>query len=145
MKISGGKSESAKEFCNSINEAMYRNFVEEGLLDKFLLELQSSLIEGSPKYKLVSELIAEKKKLCYTFTGKMFICSNGSASRGESMMNRLKGNSTIKAKMRDWNLYDWYNHYDILFKNYITTTRDKIQKVILNGNGWCSRFVFWTG
>ena len=43
--------------------------------------------------------------------------------------------------MSDWNLFEWFNHYDILVRNYVATTITKIKKVIMMGNGWTSKFV----
>ena len=44
-------------------------------------------------------------------------------------------------KMRGWNLYDWYDHYYVLFLNYLVATHIKIKTMILNGNGWNSKCV----
>ena len=43
--------------------------------------------------------------------------------------------------MVNWNLYDYFNHYDILIRDYVASTSTEIEKVIMNGNGWCSKFV----
>ena len=87
------------------------------------------------------ELIKDQEKLCYTHTGQSFICSGGSATRGEVVMGWIKAHSTIKTKMAEWNLYEYYNHYDILIRDYVATTLSKIEKVIMNGNGWCSKYI----
>ena len=129
MKVAGGMSEEARDYRSSINEAMYRNFHEScDSLKSFLFNFQNSLRVKTPKYNLVTELIKDQKKLCYTYTGQNFICSGGSATRGEVVMSWIKARSAIKTKMAEWNLYDYYNYYNILICDYTAITLSEIEK-----------------
>ena len=53
----------------------------------------------------------------------------------------MKSCSSIKKAMRQWNLYEWYCHYDVLVNSYVSKTKKNIETTILKGNGWCSRYV----
>ena len=56
-------------------------------------------------------------------------------------MSLIKSHSTVTKKMAHWNLYDYFNHYDILIRDYVATTSTEIEKVIMHGDGWCTKFV----
>ena len=97
FQAAGGSSQIALDFRSSVNKALYTNFNDtKETLNEYLFKFLGTLKSGSPKHNLVKELIFDQTKLCYTHTGKMFICSRGSASRGESAMNQLKSNSSMK-------------------------------------------------
>ena len=80
------------EFMVRCKKALYYNFLNEEELVCHLKDLHEFVPEQNVEVRNhVVKLIGDRKKVCFTFSGENFICSNkGAASIAEANVSRLK-------------------------------------------------------
>ena len=84
--------------------------------------------------RIIEVLIQLKEKLCITYTGEHFHCSNGGMSRGESTMSRLKGRGLLKDDMKKWTLWEFQRHYAALHEAYKFRATEALKNIYSERN-----------
>ena len=118
---------------------MYTDFGDSVKLDLFLSEYYEDFKSHKNAARLIKVFIELKKKLCITYTGEHFHCSNGGMSRDKDVMSRLKGRGLLKDQMKKWTLWEFQRHYSSLEKSYKHRAIEAIKFYILKDN-YCSAY-----
>ena len=107
------------------------------------MKLQSYLIKysNSPsEVNFIKKLITDQEKVCRAHTAKHFTAKSVASSRAEGSNSRIKQKGAKKAELRQFNLYQFLEHYLSMVDRQETESLKMIEKQIQNGKQY-SEFV----
>lgn len=138
----GGLGKNSKEYVKCLKTALTGDF---GSDDRLVSHLESARqLAGGPKSSseaMIDKILNNRKKMCYTHVGELFICSDkGAASPGESVMSRYKGSGTLKGDMKRWNLLEFAEHHERMLAGYMARCIDEI-KALIRAKRYCGDYV----
>jgi len=139
----GGLGNKANEYVRALKSALTFDF---GTDERLVSHLQSTIdnLAGDSKsasHTMATKILENRKKMCFTHVGNLFICSEkGAASPGESVMSRYKGTGTLKGSMKNWNLFEFAQHHEELLAAYASRVLEEIKSLIRAGR-YCSDYV----
>ena len=107
------------------------------------MKLQSYLIKysNSPSaVNFIKKLITDQEKVCRAHTAKHFTANSVTSTRAEGSNSRIKQKGAKKAELRQFNLYQFLEHYLSMVDRQETESLKMIEKLIQNGKQY-SEFV----